>query len=646
VNNPLAPQKIENSEELFLAGQRIDQFHNPSLDAGPYWEELLNRDPGNIEANTGMGLLDLRCARYDSAEQHFRKAIKRLTFQYTTPKNAESFYYLGVVLKAQGRFDEAFTSFYKAAWSQEWKAPSYYSLAEIAASENDFERALKLINQSLDANANNIRAYSLKAAILRHLGKQEEALDLISFATPKTDPLDVRLMAEKWLITKDDKIAATLYTAMNSFQITAEETAAEYLNSGLWDDGVQVLTGMIISSKDKASINPLVYYYLGHFHEKLGNTSKASECRKQAALQSSEYVFPFQSELIVVLQRAIEMNPGDARAHYYMGNLLFDWQPDEAISHWGKAVSLEPQMTIALRNLSQAFSHKTGDENRARAISYMEKAVAVSNPCPTHFAELDRLYKSSGTPVSQRLAILEKNQQIVIKNDEALGSIINLKTFSGKADEAIMLMKNHIFSIWEGGNAFNTGQAWTDAHLVRGLKYFSIKKYTEALADFSMALTPPENLRAQQGRNYRQLQIAYWRGCAYEKLGEKDKAKQTWEDMVSPGSGSERPGQGDQKYFIALSHKKLGSTGTAEELFGELSGINTGTALRQPDNSGDPQFVAARRLPSRDNLAMPHYTTGLGYAGLGNKNKAREEFNAALAASPDFLSAKIALDLL
>jgi hypothetical protein len=43
---------------------------------------------------------------------------------------------------------------------------------------------------------------------------------------------------------------------------------------------------------------------------------------------------------------------------------------------------------------------------------------------------------------------------------------------------------------------------------------------------------------------------------------------------------------------------------------------------------------------------MPHYSAGLGYAGLGNKSKAKEEFTAALAASPDFLSAKIALDLL
>jgi len=67
---------------------------------------------------------------------------------------------------------------------------------------------------------------------------------------------------------------------------------------------------------------------------------------------------------------------------------------------------------------------------------------------------------------------------------------------------------------------------------------------------------------------------------------------------------------------------------------------------RQTENQGDPQFVSARRLPSRDNIALPFYLSGLGYAGLGNKNKAREEFNAALAASPDFLSAKIALDQL
>jgi hypothetical protein len=40
---------------------------------------------------------------------------------------------------------------------------------------------------------------------------------------------------------------------------------------------------------------------------------------------------------------------------------------------------------------------------------------------------------------------------------------------------------------------------------------------------------------------------------------------------------------------------------------------------------------------------MAHYVAGLGYAGLGEKEKARGEFAAALAAMPDHLGAKLAL---
>jgi hypothetical protein len=42
-------------------------------------------------------------------------------------------------------------------------------------------------------------------------------------------------------------------------------------------------------------------------------------------------------------------------------------------------------------------------------------------------------------------------------------------------------------------------------------------------------------------------------------------------------------------------------------------------------------------------IATTHYLAGLGHAGLGEKEEARAEFNAALAASPDHLGAKLAL---
>lgn len=647
------PAEIKNDEELFLAGQRIDQFHNPTLDADPYWEEVLRRDPGSIAANTGMGLLSLRNAKFTVAEKYLRKAIERLTAQYTTPKNAEPFYYLGVALKGQGRVDEAFTVFYKATWSQEWKSPAYFSLAEIASLRGDFPDALNFVNRSLDANALNVRAYGLKASILRHLGKTEEPLQTLTFAKEKTDPLDVRLMAEQWLATKDAKVAQTLFSTLNSHPATAQEIAAEYYNSGLWSDGITVLSQAITDAPDKATISPLVYYYLGYFAEKLKDTEKAAEYRQQASLQSSEYVFPFQEEVIAVLRRAIEANPKDARACYYLGNLLYDWQPEEAIALWEKSSALDPNSPITWRNLAIAYSHQKDTDSQTKAINSLEKAVALKNPYPTHFAELDGLYEAVGTPVEKRLAILERNQKVVVKNDVALGSLINLKTFAGKIDESISLLKARTFSIWEGSTPFNSGQAWTDANFIRGLQRLKMKKYNEALADFEAALNPPENLRAEQRFDQRKAEIAYWTGCAYAALGEKEKAQKSWNEAIEIkvpsdvfGGGGRRMDnplfQGAQRYYQALAKQKLGNKEGNEAVFNELVKSAT-SALNKPADADNNTSQSPRRQSSRTGIAMAHYIAGLGYVGLGDKPKAREEFNAALASAPDYLNAKIAL---
>ena len=244
-----------------------------------------------------------------------------------------------------------------------------------------------------------------------------------------------------------------------------------------------------------------------------------------------------------------------------------------------------------------------------------------------------------------------------MQKDEALGALIQLKIFAGKTDEAIEMLKGRVFSIWEGGNAFNTGQAWADAHLRRGLQLYAKKRYREALADFLAAGTPPENLRAQGGRNARQTQLTYYIGCAYEALGDKEKAAVSWNEVVGSqnaqgqgfGGGSRRgfgANSQEQRYFVALAQEKLDKKSDAEPVFRELAGIGATAVSAAAANEGDPQFIAARRMPSRDNQALPLYIKGLGYAGLGNKAEARAAFAAALAASPDYLNAKLALEQL
>jgi tetratricopeptide (TPR) repeat protein len=653
VTNIPAPQDIQDNEELFLAGQRLEQFHDAHRDGEAYWQELLRRDPGDSDAHTSLGIFDLQRARFADAGQHFRKALERLAARYTTPKDAEPEYYLGVALAAQGKTDEAFDIFYKAAWSQEWKAPAYFSLAQIASARGDFPAALNFADRSLDANALNVRAYGLKIAVLRQLGRAAEAQAVLALALRKTDPLDPGLLAEKWLLARDNASARELFGTLNEFPTTAQEVAAEFSDAGLWHDGDEVLQQAVAAAPDKSKITPLVYYYLGDFAEKLGDTAQAANFRRQAAQQPPDYVFPFQSDMVAVLRRAIEADPQDARAPYYLGNLLFDWQPDEAVALWEKSTALNPNFSIAWRNLAQAFAHKPDDASRAKAITFLEKAVALPDALPTQFAELDELYEAAGTPVEKRLGLLERNQTIAIQKDEGRARLAGLKIISGGADQAIVLLEGRTFSVWEGVTAYNTGELWMNAHLARGLKSFDDKDYHAALADFEAAAKFPANLRANdQTAAAHQAEINYRIGCAHEALGELEPARAAW-SLAATNSAPENRGPARRGgnalagrasgYFQALALRKLGQNDRAETIFREL--IAAGESAPAPA-SDSPEAQSDEGLSARARTATTNYIAGLGHVGLGETEKAREDFTAALTASPDHFGAKIALEQL
>ncbi len=647
VNPPPAPADFKTGEELFLAGQRIDQFHDAIREADPYWAEALRRDPGDSAAHTGMGLLSLRRAEFASAEQHFRAALERLAAKYTTVKNAEPLYYLGVALTAQGKNDAAFEAFYKAAWSQEWKAPAYFFLAEISSTRGDFAAALGFANQSLDANALNVRAYGLKVAMLRHLNRAAEAREVLAFAMGKTDPLDMHLLAEQWLGT-DRKTASRAFENGAGFINTMLETAIDYANAGLNEDARHVLEYALARSPD--ANQPLANYWLGHLAEKSGDLPKAAEYRRRAAAAAPDYVFPFQAETITALRSALAANPSDARAAYYLGNLLFDWQPAEAVACWEKSAAIDAKFPIVWRNLAQAYWHRDSDASRLKAVESLEKAIAAGGIYPTHFAELDQFYEAVGIPVEKRLALLVANREVVTQKDESFARLIALKTASGKPEEAIEMLRGRTFGVWEGGSGFNTGEAWANAHLARGLRRMEAKQFKEALADFETAENPPANLRAAEARvGSQQAELTFWIGCAREALGQKDEARRAWNEVLAFAAPTPRRGAGSlflplnlQRFHQARAAEKLGQTTSARDIYQELV-RGAKEALTQAVDPAD----AEQPLPTRPSLrlrsARAHYVAGLGYSGLGEKDLARKELEAVLAILPDHLGAKLAL---
>jgi tetratricopeptide (TPR) repeat protein len=643
VNNPPAPKDLNTVEELCLAGQRIEQFHNPLLDPEPYWAEALRRDPGDARVNTVFGIRKLRQARFTEAEIHFRKAIERLTANYTAPRDGEALYYLGMALKAQARLGEAFETLYKATWSQAWRAPAYYSLAELATLRGDPQGALDLVSRSLEANALDSRALTLKAALLRHTGQTRRALGILDYAERQTDPLDVGLMTERWL-AQGGKAAPELAQTLRSHPATGLEVAAAYADAGLWQDGAAILMFMVGTAKDQTRISPMAYYYLGHFAERLGDAAKAADYRRLAVTMPPDYVFPFQWEAIPVLRRAIELNPSDARAPYYLGNLLYDWQPEEALRLWEESAALDPSFAIVQRNLAVAYTHQKSTNDIARAIAHLEQAVSGPVKYALHFAELDELYAAAGTAPEKRLALLEQNESVAAQRDDALSREIGLKVFAGKADEAIQLMTGRKFAVWEGGT-LEVADHWVNAHLLRGRRALAAGRFAAALADFQAARTIPDNLPSDQDGSGRNAELDYWLGIVWEKTGEPAKAQQCWQQAAAqlPDGPPRRPGgrlseRQVQVYFQALAQRKLGQGAEAQTILRGLVEA-AGLALESGGSSENPP----RRQAKNARTALAHYVCGLGRLGLGENEKARLEFTRALEAAPDYLGAKMEL---
>ena len=194
-----APEDLSNNEALYLAGLHLEQYRHATFEPEHYYLEGLKRDPDDMRINVAYGTLLLRRGLFQQSEAHFRAAIATATRHNANPYDSEAYYQLGIALKLQGRLDEAFSAFYKAIWSAAWQDSGYFSLAQIACEKKAYAEALELVERSLVRNARNYQARNLKTALLRKLGRVEEAMS-VAGETTRLDIADFGAYNERYLL--------------------------------------------------------------------------------------------------------------------------------------------------------------------------------------------------------------------------------------------------------------------------------------------------------------------------------------------------------------------------------------------------------------------------------------------------------------
>lgn len=659
-DRPGNPEEYKSVEELLLAAQRLEEFHNARVDPLPYYEEALRRDSLDSRVNVNLGIFYARRTQWEKAEKHLQRAYMRLTglhympqveqtgiIYQTNPKDGEMLYYLGAVSQALGKEKEAESYYWKSAWYPGFQSASYLYLAEIYWKQGKKDKAFEAVNNSIDLSGKSTIGKFVKSYFLSSEGKMAEAKQLLN-DNLSFDPLDFLSQVELARLNKDNSAVdhvlahmgiplqesieiSTFYGAVGAYSV-----AVDFLDYVMAHGAPYASTPMQKNAVEPFTSSPLLNYMAGYYSGLAGNNEKALSYYRKAAEMSPEYCFPSRVEEKSMLEDVTMKNPLDYKAQYYLGNLLYYYnQKDEAIAAWNKAAEASPGYGMVYRNLGFATDKYLKDA--ATAADFYRKAVAVDSSDPKFFTELDILEEALKVPSTQRLARLEKNKKTIFKSDDATSRYVYLLVDNGKYDQALSILNTRHFRVWEGGQTVYT--QFVDAHLLNGLKLMATKQYKKALEDFYAAGTFPRNLETNElSTGPAVAKVAYHQGLAYKAIGQNDKAATAFEKCIETATGGDawtrrRGGADESRYFVAMAQKALGREAdfkaTLETMQKDIDAQNAtdNTVVDIYSKFGEDGSGATIK-------ARTIYIQGLVYLAKGDKNKAKDSFISSLEINP------------
>ena len=234
-------------------------------------------------------------------------------------------------------------------------------------------------------------------------------------------------------------------------------------------------------------------------------------------------------------------------------------------------------------------------------------------------------------PHAERLAFLQQYPELVNSRDDLLLEEITLLNQIGDYLQAKTLLDGHIFHPWEGGEGKVPAQYQT-ARVELAKQALASKQYEKAIRLLEECLVYPHHLGEGKLYGAQENDFYYFLGCAYEGLGNTEKAKACWEQAtIGPTEPAAALYYNDAKpdkiFYQGLALLKLGRKDEANGRFYKLTNYGEKHLF---DKVKMDYFAVS--LPDlliwEDSLDLRNeihckYMLALGYYGLGNKAKSQ-----------------------
>lgn len=647
-----APETLSDNEALYLAGLHLEQYRHATFQPDAYYLEGLKRNPDDIRINVAYGTLLLRRGLFQESEKHFRQAIKTLTRHNPNAYDGEAYYQLGVTLKFQNRLDEAFAAFYKSVWSAAWQDAGYFSLAQIACMQGQCEEALNLVERSLVRNLHNYKARHLKSLLLRKLSRLEAAIQF-SLETGILDITDFGAYNEQYLAhqaageeEQAREVLQKLSMLMRGDVHNYISLATDYRYGGCYEEAIDILKRFI--AENSHAPFPMVHYCLGYLYTQLGEKEQAVSQFQEAERAPSDGCFPNTLDDLIVLEAALATSTNNSKAHYYLGNLLYDKKRyRDAVRHWGAARDADESFPTVHRNLALAYYNKLHQPEQA--LTALEKAFACDPTDARVLYELDQLRKQVGEAPEKRLRDLDDHWELVQARDDLYLEYITLLNTLQQYGKAVEYLSQRLFHPWEGGEGKVVRQ-YILALVELGKRALSSQNGQQATEILLRALDYPANFGEGKLAGAQENNIYYYLGMAYELQGLTDEARDCFQKAAH---GLEEPSSAmfyndqppDMIFYQGLARLQQNDNAGAKSRFRKL--IEYGELHFADQVSIDhfavslPDFLLFDDDLQKRNEIHCHYMMGLGYLGLREPEQARAHFDHALKLDINHQGARI-----
>ena len=462
--------------------------------------------------------------------------------------------------------------------------------------------AFEHLRRSLACDAENLNARNLTVLALRALDRNDDATAVLA-KTRGLDPLD------HW----------SRHLALG--EAPADKRALldlvwDYAHCGQIATALELLHTADTTCRDGSA--PLLLYTLGFFLHRMRRKEEGDQAWQSGAAASPDYCFPHRLEEMLVLQAVVEAVSADARAPYYLGNLLYDRRRyRDAIELWQQAASLDLGFPTVHRNLGIALFNVRHDASAA--VIAFDHAHAADSQDGRILYERDQLWKRTGVAPERRLAELLHHGELVAMRDDLSLELIALYNQTGQPELALRELLARNFQPWEGGEGLALSQ-FVRARLLLARRATAENKAAEAISHLEAALHPPQSLGEARHLLANKSDIEYALGVAHAAAGDLPEAERWWHRAARDRGDFQQMSVlsiSDMTYWRGAALEELNLHEQAQQVFQEIAAY--ADALEQQE-------------PKIDYFATSLPTMLLFHEDLAHRNRVLSAFLRAQAA--------------